>query len=392
MTTVAHGNRIGYLDFLRGIAVLGLLLMNITDMGMFSFGYVSPDPTPVSDDLIQVLRMGVFDGRFRSLFCLLFGIGLYLQFESFSRNGSDAQAVLKRRLWWLLAIGFVHGILIWPGDILTAYALCGFLVIRHLDWNAQDLIKRGSVFFIIGIAFDLLLLASSWSSDTSGAEDSSMLYEYAKLMPEGYLGYVVENAIWVGSILAVFPFLLLFYVSSIMYLGLGLFKHGQLKSGFGKFGMWMLLVSTAVVSITDMLLYFFAPDIAYNVSGFFGSISGLTMAMLIWHWVLRSKVYLRKTFLTNAILRCGRMALTMYLMQSIVGVTLLRFIYPEWNLTATLLDFTLLALCMIVAQLFIAYHYFQYFTQGPIEFMWRKLVNVNANIGNIETSDNAKHS
>lgn len=96
--THIENERLAYLDFLRGFAVLGLLLMNAPFMGLIEFGYVAHQPVVISDYVIAVANSLLLDGRFRSLFCLLFGIGIYLQYCSFARKGYAVNDTLLSRL------------------------------------------------------------------------------------------------------------------------------------------------------------------------------------------------------------------------------------------------------------------------------------------------------
>src|SRR2546430_16440935 len=126
MTSAPTTERIQALDALRGVAVAGILLANV----FVFFGlFVLPSdraaalPTARLDAVASFLEKVFVDGKFYSVFSLLFGIGFGLQL---ARGGEAAVPRFKRRLRILLAIGAIHAFLIWAGDILMLYALLGF--------------------------------------------------------------------------------------------------------------------------------------------------------------------------------------------------------------------------------------------------------------------------
>lgn len=114
------------IDALRGIAILGILFMNIPFHANMHLGYIPFDPMLESDRLIALFYSKFADGRFRTLLCILFGAGLAIQYESCKRKEIDTSIFLKFRLNWLLFFGFIHGVFIFGGDILMLYSLAGF--------------------------------------------------------------------------------------------------------------------------------------------------------------------------------------------------------------------------------------------------------------------------
>ena len=128
--------RIQALDVLRGIAVGGILLANV----MVFFGlFAMPDdrmaalPTAGADNIARSIERVFVDGKFYSVFSLLFGIGFGVQLK---RGGEAAVPRFKRRLKVLLGIGAIHAFLIWAGDILMLYALLGLT----MPWFARNVV------------------------------------------------------------------------------------------------------------------------------------------------------------------------------------------------------------------------------------------------------------
>jgi len=125
-TTYPSNPRLLYLDFLRGIAVLGLLTMNISTMGLFSPETVMSAEL-ISDKWIRALQALLLDGRFRSIFCLLFGIGLYLQFTRYQQLNLQPKAFKLVISVWRIPLPFsvvwrciTYLCIIWVGSHKTA--------------------------------------------------------------------------------------------------------------------------------------------------------------------------------------------------------------------------------------------------------------------------------
>ncbi|MDE2795256.1 MAG: DUF418 domain-containing protein [Gemmatimonadota bacterium] len=123
---------------LRGFAVLGILIVNIQGFARVASAYMNPTSGRVLDgaDLWTWAAVYLFaDTKFISIFSLLFGAGIAMMSERMERRGVSGASLHYRRNAWLLALGLVHAYLIWHGDILVTYALCGFLLypLRHLE-------------------------------------------------------------------------------------------------------------------------------------------------------------------------------------------------------------------------------------------------------------------
>lgn len=371
--TLSQGQRLPYLDLLRGIAVLGLLFMNLPAMGLPDIGYIFDTPTPFGDQLFITLQALLFDGRFRTLFCLLFAIGLYLQYQSYQRRELNAYVVLKSRLNWLLIFGLIHCIFIWPGDILIMYALTGMYLYSKLDWQAEKLLKRGTIFFIIGSAIMLLEVTLT---DYFTAESVDEEFNEALAIIKGsYLDIIAVNIVFAVAYIVTFPVLILFYIGGVMMIGLGLFKSGKLQYGFNKKELIILAIITVLVSMLDVIMTLDWFNLDFNLNGFAGSISGFSMALLIWHFVLKLNLAESKAWLSQALQKVGRMAFTLYILQSVVMAGLFRYAFPEWNETFTMSGYMTIAAGFTLFQLLFASWYMSVFKQGPLEKLWRHLVN-----------------
>jgi uncharacterized protein len=127
---VSDAQRLRLLDALRGIAVLGILLMNIPGFAMpnyFSESFKS-DPSSINFWLNAVITV-LFEGKMRALFGMIFGAGVLLFVSKKEQTGRPVTGLFYRRMLWLILFGLIHAhLILWIGDILYLYGFCGMLV------------------------------------------------------------------------------------------------------------------------------------------------------------------------------------------------------------------------------------------------------------------------
>src|SRR5262245_36631070 len=130
ITPVPITERVELIDVLRGIAVGGILIGN---MQWFSgYGMMPPalaDQAPLVDQVTHFLVHFLVEGTFYSMLSVLFRFGFALQITRAEERGDPKATVFKRRLFWLLIIGLLHAYLLWAGDILSIYAITGFVLL-----------------------------------------------------------------------------------------------------------------------------------------------------------------------------------------------------------------------------------------------------------------------
>ena len=151
--------RIELLDVLRGLAVAGILVGN---MQWFSgYGMIPPalaENTPVADGITHFLVHFFVEGKFYSIFSFLFGFGFAMQIARADDRGDTKAALFKRRLFWLLVIGLMHGLLLWAGDILSVYAWMGFVLLLFRKKSDESLLKWAFGLMIFPVVWYALLL------------------------------------------------------------------------------------------------------------------------------------------------------------------------------------------------------------------------------------------
>ena len=158
--------RLRSLDLIRGVAVLGILAVNIASFAAPPGAAHSPDlPSPGSaaDGWAFAVTMVLFEGKMRALFSILFGASLLLFIERKDAAGRNGAALQVRRLLWLALFGYLHFALIWDGDILLLYACVGLGALLLRGAPAKDLALIAALLFTVWQAWGTL----SWLPSTA---------------------------------------------------------------------------------------------------------------------------------------------------------------------------------------------------------------------------------
>jgi uncharacterized protein len=161
MTAAAEPQpRIVTLDIVRGVAVMGILAMNIVGFALPFQVYANPvalGAAGEADMISWAISFILVDGKMRGLFSFLFGAGMLLVIEQAEAKGEASEVVHYRRMFWLLAFGLVHLYLIWFGDILVGYALVGMIAFLFCNLSQRALIGWAAGLLLV----QLLILAGS---------------------------------------------------------------------------------------------------------------------------------------------------------------------------------------------------------------------------------------
>ena len=180
---VSEHDRVVSLDVVRGLAVLGILVMNIVEFALPMSAYASPIGGGGSDGANRwtwLIQASLFDGRMRALFSMLFGAGIVMIHQRMQAKGRGGAAdLLLRRCLWLIPFGIAHRFLLqWTGDILYIYGLLGALAIAF-----RTLRPRSQI--LIGLSMLLMFLPMELRSYSKGAEQRAMAEQAVALEAEG---------------------------------------------------------------------------------------------------------------------------------------------------------------------------------------------------------------
>ncbi|ACB84336.1 DUF418 domain-containing protein [Natranaerobius thermophilus] len=148
-TPISEKNRISEIDIIRGVALFGVLLVNVV-----AFNFTLPahlqGVTPLTNplhlgsaiDRLSAVFIQLFaEGKFYTIFSFLFGLGFYIFISRAEEKGLDSRKLFKRRMLALLGFGILHLILVWYGDILHVYALGGFLLVLFRNKSERSKVR-----------------------------------------------------------------------------------------------------------------------------------------------------------------------------------------------------------------------------------------------------------
>ncbi len=380
------------LDVLRGFAILGILVVNIQSFGLIGAAYLNPT---ASGELIGGDYWGwwltyvFFDSKFMAIFSLLFGAGIVLMWERASKAGRKSTWIHYRRMFWLMLFGLAHAHLLWFGDILFLYSICGMVVYWVCGWKARWLIPLGVLLLMVGSSLSLL---TGWSmSYWDEAQLSEMMKDW-KPSPEQ-----IENelAIYRGSWLTQLPqrsmtaffmetFLLGFWgfwrAGGLMLIGMGLYKTGvfnaQRTRRFYQIGM-VIGAACGLAIILWGVQRLEAKNWSLEYSFFIGNQFNYWGSLLLsFAYVCLVMLVCRDglcTRLQKLLAAVGQMALTNYLLQTIVCTTLFYGHGLGWFGYLNRVELIGIVVVIWAFQLAVSPIWLRRFRFGPFEWFWRTL-------------------
>jgi len=392
ISPISSGERIEILDVLRGLAVGGILVGN---MQWFSGYGMMPEAlaanAPLVDRLTHFLVHFFVEGKFYSIFSFLFGFGFALQMARAEERGDRDASLFKRRLFWLLIIGLLHAYLLWAGDILSIYAVMGFLLILFRRKSDESLLKWAFWLMVIPVLTYILLyvlFVSFAPPDVSATIEKAQVdswNEALQIVRQGNYFEIISvyNLHYiVGRYLGLILQMRLPKILAMFLLGFYAYRRGYFQN-----------LSSHQPFIRKVLIYGFVLGLVGNIAfaalagqeavipptpaGIIGVIAyafGVpAMALFIVALIatLWQKTAWRRVLAFLA--PVGRMALTNYLLQTIICVVL--FYSYGFGLFGRFGAFvsTLVALAIFTVQIFLSALWLKFFAYGPMEWIWRQL-------------------
>jgi uncharacterized protein len=394
--------RIQTLDIVRGVAVMGILAMNIVAFAMPPVAYMNPNGygTESGLDLASWAFNFVFvDGKMRGLFSFLFGASLLLVIQKAEAKGESPASVHFRRMLWLLLFGLLHYYFIWYGDILTGYALIGLVAWFFRDLEPRRLMVWGILFVLLEFALMSGFAASAHALTAAAAAPNPSPATLESLRGMSHDIAVPSPAelaetmrLFLGSWWGVarhqlvedtFMPLFMLFVFGWETLGYMLFGMAALKSGFLT-GAWsearyrkVALIGFAMAVPGYALLAWLLVDDNFTFPGIFTfSFAGTVLLRPVAVAAIAALVILLTRSggrLTGRIAAAGRAAFTNYLGTSI----LMTAVFYGWGLglfgrfsriELWLAVFAMWALMLLWSKPWLDRHRY-----GPFEWLWRSL-------------------
>ena len=384
MSTPAR-ERIPALDVLRGVAVPGILFANV--LVFFGLVFLPPDraaalPTAEADAVVRFLERILVEGKFYSIFSLLFGIGFGLQL---ARGGEQALPLFRRRLRILLAIGAAHAFLIWSGDILMLYALLGFT----LPWFARKSDRALLRWIVILLAIPILLYAAAlgiWTlvgpgnTPSAGAMPAGILAIFERMgtggVKDAFLGNLLMVAGRWADLFATmrFPKVLGMFVLGLWTARAGLAvspaSHRPLLVRVCLLG-WAIGLPANLVAAWASHHWPYLPPGGGALLGVAMQAVGFPMLALGYAATVGLLVVDRRRLIMR-FAPLGRMALTNYLMHSVLCVVLSYGfgLGLWWRIGAS--TAVAIAAAIVAVQIPLSAWWLSRYRFGPVEWIWRR--------------------
>lgn len=412
--------RVRSVDVLRGLALLGILAMNIVGfawpMSVYSIPIMAPEAN-WADSALWTLNHVLFETKMMTIFSMLFGAGLVLMGERAEERQARWRGVYYRRVLWLLVIGLVHSYLIWDGDILVLYALCGLFLYPFRKLKPKTLIITGLVFnlLLIGLLVGFRFIGVPYMRSTAarasaiaaagenpswwqgkvrkGWEEMSkselpkrenflkaiarFRADYPSIVKSRAKSLVFEQTI--GFVAAGW-----WMAGGRMLIGMGLMKLGVFSARLSRRAYWLMVALGYGIGVPLMLFdayhqlsnnFFLGRRLWYSLDGWplinlYGSLfvvfGHIGAVMLICQSGLLAGLQRR-------LAAVGQMALSNYLFHSIVCTTI--FYGYGLDFFGALYRPLLYAIVLVIwtFQLLVSPIWLDHFRYGPAEWLWRSL-------------------
>lgn len=384
---VLPGERIAFVDILRGFAMFGILVANMADFS----GHTTDLQAPLVaiDRWVLILVRFLITAKFYSLFSFLFGWGMSVQMARAEARGTSFVSPYLRRMLVLLLIGLLHVVLIWDGDILAIYALFGCLLLLVRNRSARTFLIMAALCLLLSIILrapwdGVVEITARYGDLTAflrrefapgGAFNNGSYLEIAQLRVQEYLKVLSPILYFFGNVFSMFllglwtgkrrifqdverqlPFLYKVMLGGFIVgvfgnaLNVWLIRHpGEMPVDWLPLSYHRMVEQAAYTLGAPALMLFY--------------VSGLILLM-------RSKYWQN---LLSPLANVGRMALSNYLFQSIVA-TLIFYnyglgLYGQISPTVGLL----ITLFIFLAQIRLSEWWLDRHAYGPVEWVWRFL-------------------
>ena len=411
-TPIAPALRIESLDVVRGFAVLGILLMNILAFGLPFRAYFNPtvDGATQGIDLAMFIATDLLvEGAMRALFSMLFGVGVAMLAAG---PRPKPAGIYYRRQLLLLAFGLFDGfVLLWTGDVLALYAAAGLLLYFVRNWRPRALfIAAGALFAYLALFYAIVFFAlttlpeqaeaaqARLAAGAASAEDTATLRDWKALRanfepsaaalaneaakfqsawPEAFLANAAELlALYTQA----YPLFLLQDALACMLLGMALCKNGVLQGRrSARFYIWLAVIGCGLGLVVN------AFETSMRITSGF-ALPWVSGASTVTHDLGRVALALGLTAGVTAVCQrgwctrarrtlaaAGRMALTNYILQSVLGLAIFHSLgLGLWNALQRH-ELYLIVLGEWALMLAFSAWWLRRFRYGPLEWLWRTL-------------------
>jgi uncharacterized protein len=382
---VGETHRIESLDILRGIAIFGILLVNMKSFSgpdspirALSYEYFDQSYNVWTNVLLEFF----VQGNFITMFSFLFGFGIILMSERAAANNRSFVPVFLRRQFVLLLFGAVHVLFFWYGDILVTYAAVGIIMLLFYRMPKKALLMTGLVMITVYSLFMTILTYDYWTSgaaiinqETLNAQHESEIQQSIMIYSEGTYKEILQERIREWTDLNSYFLFFLFGLLPMFLFG----AYAAKRRRFENRTLWKLWWITLLLGPgSKMFAVIFFPikgeDWQYDTAMSWGYEFGGAM-MSIFYICTIVLLYRNGKFkrLFNMFKITGRMAFTNYLTQSVVST----FIFYSYG-AGQYGDYgpfagVIIAVIIFSLQVLFSMWWLKNYYMGPLEWIWRTL-------------------
>ena len=376
--------RITVIDCLRGAALFGILMANMRGFHAPIASYIRLNAwTWMPDRVTQALVDWLISGKFITIFAVLFGIGFAVQIDRAAARGQGF-GFFTRRMRMLLLIGLAHSFLLWWGDILVTYAICGMFLIVFRDVSQRGvLLCAHALYWLVVVLFVGFYIGTFFGASLPPDEPND-IQKTIQAYAHGTIGQVFAMRLdeWI-DVNAFFPVVATRVLGMFLY-GVYLWRQGYLARpeehlDWWRRGLWIgLPVGLIGNALSVWLEWHFHPDpdkptLVTSIMVVLQSIAmpALSLAygatiILLWQQAAWRQRLMPLSFV-------GRMALTNYLLQSLIFTTVFySYGLGLYGRAGPLVDVPL-AIVVYSLQIPFSMWWLKTHRYGPMEWVWRRL-------------------
>ena len=393
---VEEAERLVTLDFIRGIAVLGILVANIVAFSApviaYSWPGGYPHPPTRTDAWIWLIQYVLIDGKMRGLFSLLFGAGMMLFLERARTHGATAWLQV-RRLVWLIGFGLLHFYLLFWGDILFLYGLAGLVALLFVRQEPHKLLGLGIAWYLAGSLYLTAMASGSVTAEGAHAGPAHAQAvqgaaqavadagrELRTFMQGDYPAEVAFVAREHSAVLRQYPLFAALETVPWMLIGMGLYgvrlfdgrfdrRLLQRWGGIGVVGGAALTAVLGLLALGEGFPFYLTRFVFDDI----GELPRLPMTLGLTALLIAWAPIAARGWLGERLIAAGRMAFSNYVGTSALMMLIFRHwalgFYGELDRVQLLIPMT----CGWVLILAWSKPWLAHFRYGPLEWCWRCL-------------------
>ncbi len=388
MTNIQAGpvkKRLKVLDALRGFALLGVCLANYKELTLYAFydvGHTTNVEVSIADQIANFLMYFLVDGKFYTIFSVLFGIGFSIIIGNAMQRGANGMRIFFRRMMLLLCFGFAHLMLLWSGDILMLYAAMGMILPLFWRCKTKTILLWAGFFLFLPVVtstmvYTLNLQPCAWFF-------TQMDYWQTRFGIGDWGTWLRESQSY-GDLLkflvmGAFERMTEFISSDRYFKVLGLFLVG-LWIGKKKIFADMdnhcpllkrIMVTGFAIGIPFALLHAYDAVNGYQFTPPVHTIiEMLNIYPLGWAYMAAFALYGRRMF--TPFTYPGKMALTCYISQSAIAIILFYGVGFGWGMQLSMPEVIIAAIGVYTFEVTCSFLWLRHFAYGPLEWIWRML-------------------